>query len=84
MKPSIAVGFAPRLMVQPPPGLCEPAETARGRLHRPSFMSAEPYPKARIQHGKAGDDILMRYYKQHGTFSGATVYIKPNVNNLRL
>ena len=34
------------------------------------------YPQARIDHGKAGDYHLHRYYMKHGTFSGATVYIK--------
>ena len=34
------------------------------------------YPQARIDHGKAGDYHLLRYYMRHGTFSGATVYIK--------
>ena len=55
-----------------------PAETAQ--IHKPTFTSAAAYPRAQIQYTQAGDDILMRYYKKHGTFNGATVYIKPNVN----
>ena len=39
------------------------------------------YPKARIDHGRAGDDILMRYHRKHGTFAGAEVYVKPNIDN---
>ena len=32
------------------------AETAQ--IHRPTFMSAAPYPRAQIQHSQAGDDIV--------------------------
>ena len=39
------------------------------------------YPQARIDHGKAGDDHLHRYYKKHGAFSGAAVYIKSAAAN---
>ena len=39
------------------------------------------YPKARIDHGRAGYDILMRYHRKHGTFAGAEVYVKPNIDN---
>ena len=38
----------------------------------------DQYPKARIEHGRAGVDILNRYYWKHNTFAGAMVYIKPN------
>ena len=44
-----------------------------------TFRTRAEHPKARIQHGRAGDDILMRYYLRHGTFNGAEVYIEPNV-----
>ena len=44
-----------------------------------TFRTGAWYPKARIQHGRAGDDMLMRYYRKHGTYKGAEVYIKPNV-----
>ena len=46
----------------------------------PTFLSGAQYPKARIQHGRAGNDILNRYYRTHGTFAGALVYIKPNIS----
>jgi hypothetical protein len=45
----------------------------------PTFRTGAECPKARIQHGRAGDDILMRYYLRHDTFNGAEVYIEPNV-----
>ena len=45
----------------------------------PTFRSGDQYPKARIEHGRAEDDILMRYYRRHFTFQGALVYIKPNI-----
>jgi len=41
-----------------------------------TFTGKRGYPQARIDHGIAGDDHLHRYYKKHGTFAGATVYIK--------
>ena len=41
-----------------------------------TFTGKRGYPQARIDHGKAGDYHLLRYYMRHGTFSGATVYIK--------
>jgi len=44
----------------------------------PAFMSVDQYPKAQIEHGRAGDDLLARYYCKHNTFAGAYVYIKPN------
>ena len=40
-----------------------------------SFMSAKEYPRAVIDHDKAGDDHLTRYWYKHGTFVGAPVYI---------
>ena len=45
----------------------------------PTFRSGDQCPKARIQHGRAGDDILWRYDCKHETFAGADVYIEPNV-----
>jgi hypothetical protein len=45
----------------------------------PTFRTGAEHPKARIQHGRAGDDILMRYYRKHDTFNGPGVYIEPNV-----
>ena len=46
---------------------------------RSTFRTAAEFPRARIDHGLAGDDILMRYYRKHGTFVGAKVYIQSNV-----
>ena len=45
----------------------------------PSFRTGAKYPQARIDHGRAGDDILWQYYCEHYTFAGAYVYIEPNV-----
>ena len=47
-------------------------------IRRPAFMSVDQYPKAQIEHGRDGDDLLARYYCKHNTFAGAYVYIKPN------
>ena len=44
-----------------------------------TFRTGAGHPKARIQHGRAGDDMLMRYYLGHDTLNGAEVYIEPNV-----
>ena len=66
------------------PNVCnDPAASAHDDYYKadirwPTFMSVAQYPKARIEHGRAGDDILMRYYCKHDTFAGAMVYIKPN------
>ena len=46
-----------------------------------TFTGNHGYPQAQIDHGKVGDDHLNRYYKKRGTFSGATVYIKSDVDN---
>ena len=54
------------------------SDNAAGLLW-PTFRTGAEHPKARIQHGRAGDDILMRYYLRHDTFNGAEVYIEPNV-----
>ena len=53
------------------PDLMTPAEPAQ------THAENRKWPKAQIAHGKAGDDHLLRYYKKHGTFNGATVYMKP-------
>ena len=45
---------------------------------KPTFWSVDLYPKGRIQHGKAGDDFLARYYRKHGALDGAWVYIEQN------
>ena len=45
----------------------------------PSFRTGAKYPQARIDHGRAGNDILWQYYCEHYTFAGAYVYIEPNV-----
>ena len=44
-----------------------------------TFRTAAEFPQALIDHGNAGDDILMRYHKKHFTFDGAKVYIKSNI-----
>ena len=44
-----------------------------------AFRTGAKHPNARIQHGRAGTDMLMRYYRKHGAYKGAEVYIKPNV-----
>ena len=54
------------------------ASTNGGMQTMPTFISSAEYPKAQINHGKAGDDILMRYFQKHGTFAGAEIYVKPN------
>ena len=56
---------------QDSPDLMTPAEPAQ------THAENRKWPKAQIAHGKAGDDHLLRYYKKHGTFNGATVYMKP-------
>ena len=50
-----------------------------------TFMSVAQYPWARIEHGtgrwpntRAGDNSLGSYYRKHGAYNGAMVYIKPN------
>ena len=45
----------------------------------PTVRTGAEHPKARIQHGRDGNDSLMRYYLRHDTFNGAEVYIEPNV-----
>ena len=42
-----------------------------------TYISAADYPRAVIKHGKAGDDMLQRYFEDNHTFVGATVYIVP-------
>ena len=42
----------------------------------PTFVSTAEYPRAWIDHTKAGDDHLSRYFHKKGTFGGATVYIR--------
>jgi hypothetical protein len=76
--------------IGPPPGLAiqnalnlEASEAVKDLLHKPAFMSTA-YPKPRIDHGRAGDDILMRCHRRHGTFAGAQVYVKPSRERLRL
>jgi hypothetical protein len=64
-----------------PPAASAHDDDNRAGILRPTFLSGAQYPKARIEHGRAGDDILWRYYRKHGTFAGALVYIKPNVCN---
>ena len=44
-----------------------------------TFRTAAEFPQALIDHGNAGDDILMRYHQKHFTFDGAKVYIKSNI-----
>ena len=46
---------------------------------RPTFRTYDEHPEAHIDHPRAGDDILWRYYRKKGTYAGAVVYIKPNV-----
>ena len=62
--------FAGAARASAPPGLLEP-----------TFLSDAQYPQARIQHGRAGNDILNRYYQRNGTYAGALVYIKPNISS---
>ena len=54
----------------------------------PTFMSVAQYPWARIEHGtgrwpntRAGDNSLGSYYRKHGAYNGAIVYITPNDDN---
>jgi len=68
-------GRPPRLAFQNALNL-EASETVKDLVHR-----STAYPKARIDHGRAGDDILMRHHRKHGTFAGAEVYVKPNIDN---
>ena len=83
--------LAPRI-ITPPTTSAPPAVTApddddnRGHFRRRyrlvlTTRIKNGYPQARIDHGKAGDYHLLRYYMRHGTFSGATVYIKSDVDN---
>ena len=67
-----------RMLASPaPPAVSAPDDDDnRGRFRLMTFTGKHGYPQARIDHGKAGDDHLTRYYKKHGTYSGATVYIK--------
>ena len=64
----------------PPLAVSAPAHDDKRARYRvmtfTTFSGTRGYPQARIDHGKAGDDHLTRYYKKHGTYSGATVYIK--------
>jgi len=46
-----------------------------------NFPNGAKYPKSRIEHIRAVDDILGRYYHMHGTYVGALVYIKPDVRS---
>ena len=76
------------------PNVCDdPAASARddyyeADLRYPLFMSVDQYPWARIEHGtgrwpntRAGDNSLGSYYRKHGAYNGAMVYIKPNDDN---
>ena len=76
--------------ITPPTTSAPPAVSApddddnRGRFRRRyrlvlTTTIKHGYPQAQIDHGKAGDDHSNRYYKKHGAFSGATVYIKSAV-----
>ena len=64
----------------PPLAVSAPAHDDKRARYRvmtfTPFFGNRGYPQARIDHGKAGDDHLTRYYKKNGTYSGATVYIK--------
>jgi len=51
-------GPPPRLALQNALNL-EASESVKDLLHKPAFMSTA-YPKARNDHGRAGDDMLMR------------------------
>ena len=43
-----------------------------------TYTCFDKYPKAKIKHDQAGDDMLNQYYSTHKTFAGAMVYIQPN------
>ena len=62
--------FAGAARASAPPGLLEP-----------TFLSDAQYPQARIQCGRAGNDILNQYYQRKSTYAGALVYIKPNISS---
>ena len=67
-----------RMLASPaPPTVSAPDDDKhRGGWRLALTTRKNGYPQARIDHGTAGDDHLNRYYKKHGTFAGATVYIK--------
>lgn len=60
-----------------------PPITYRGPINQTptgsTFRTAAEFPHALIDHGRAGDHILMRYHRKHSTFVGAEVYIESNV-----
>ena len=66
------------------PNVChDPAAAAHDDYYKvdlrwETFISVAQYPRAQIELGRAGDDLLWRYYCKHDTFAGAMVYIKPN------
>ena len=48
----------------------------------PTFMSVDQYPWARIDHGRPGDNSVGSYYRKHGAYTGAMVFIKPTNDNV--
>ena len=62
-----------------PPTASTHDDDNRAGILCPTFRTGAKYPKSRIEHSRAVDDILGRYYRRHGTYAGALVYIKPNV-----
>ena len=47
----------------------------------PTFMSVDQYPWARIEYTRDVDNSLDLYYRKHGAYDGAIVYITPNDDN---
>ena len=65
---------------RPTPPTASAHDDANGAgILRPTFRTCDEHPEAQIDHPRAGDDILGRYYRKKGTYAGAVVYIKPNV-----
>ena len=80
IRPVPAPPILPPPTTSPPLAVSAPAHDDKRARYRvmtfTTFFGTRGYPQARIDHGKAGDDHLTRYYKKNGTYSGATVYIK--------
>ena len=65
----------------------DPAAAARddyyeADLRWPTFVSVDQYPWARIDHGRPGDNSVGSYYRKHGAYTGAMVFIKPTNDNV--
>ena len=73
-KTGICHGYKPPAAAAHSTGAESSTSTDMGPINQtptvPTFCTADDFPQALIDHGKAGDDLLMRYYDKHKTFAG--------------